>query len=509
MKTEETGTPGIVIYTDGSAKPNPGFSGSGIHAYRYLKGDGIKPTKIKNWVATDRGYVLESNLSKEKGSTPVKILEYIDIARGYEMIQTNNFGELMAMVTVFEEMAVDMDAAPNVLILADSQYVLNGLTNWCHAWRRNNWMTKTGVPPANMESWKRALMLYEAAVQKYSIELDWVRGHNEDLGNEHADKLAAVGANISRHLMSGEKNITDIFVNRYDKHVKVDKPESHHLLDMTRIYFNSDAAWNESGVYFQGGIEIGRRSGEAEFSVLILDEPDQLVEKVKQAHYENPSEMNTVMFTRGDRIFNNVVANFINRYGKFCMRPQGHVAVSMDFVDAKPLSFELKATELPLRTIEAFNIIGEYLEVFRDQGLEEKSTPYQENISLELEDLAFTSVDLTDYFYNNVKFGNKGETRKELRKEFGVGQEKTTLKATIVMKDSTTLTCPNQNIHLFFGKDLPNRNTLKRIEKDDPRVFVITWKVSPTSYRYATVVKVRGALGIWANYYASQVFLKP
>ena len=81
MNTHKTETAmesrGLVLYTDGSARPNPGFTGFGAHGYIYsmekLKGNISYPERH---VATTKGYVAKNNVTDSVVVYPVK---YIDI----------------------------------------------------------------------------------------------------------------------------------------------------------------------------------------------------------------------------------------------------------------------------------------------------------------------------------------------------------------------------------------------------------------------------------------------
>jgi ribonuclease HI len=96
---------------------------------------------------------------------------------------TNNQGELMAVLQLFRSTAhVDDD----LLILCDSQYVINSVTKWMPGWKKKGWRKSDGKPVMNVELLKQ---IDEAIIgRKYTFE--WVRGHVGHPLNEAADVRA-------------------------------------------------------------------------------------------------------------------------------------------------------------------------------------------------------------------------------------------------------------------------------------------------------------------------------
>ncbi len=139
MQTEQP----VVVYSDGSASPNPGPGG---------------------WAAV----LTYGNAEKE--------------ISGAEPRTTNNKMELMAAVSALEALT-----RPSLVEFhTDSQYVRRGITEWIHNWMRNGWMTSAKKPVENQELWKR---LYQAT-QTHKINWIWVKGHASSEMNNRVDRLA-------------------------------------------------------------------------------------------------------------------------------------------------------------------------------------------------------------------------------------------------------------------------------------------------------------------------------
>ncbi|MEO5627923.1 MAG: ribonuclease H [Candidatus Saccharimonadales bacterium] len=127
----------ITYYTDGSCSPNPGPGG-----YAVIKD--MKPAKL--------GGEFETTNIRMEGHA---IIEALKDANG-EACQ----------------------------IYSDSELWIKIITIWSKAWEANGWQKKGGIK--NLDLVQEVVPLYK----KSQAELVWVRGHNNDPGNELADHWA-------------------------------------------------------------------------------------------------------------------------------------------------------------------------------------------------------------------------------------------------------------------------------------------------------------------------------
>lgn len=104
---------------------------------------------------------------------------------GGEPDTTNNRMELLAAIVALE--ALTRPAA--VDLYTDSQYVMTGVTQWIHGWKRNGWKTAGKQPVKNAELWVRL----DAARERHDVVWHWVKGHAGHAENERADELARAG----------------------------------------------------------------------------------------------------------------------------------------------------------------------------------------------------------------------------------------------------------------------------------------------------------------------------
>ncbi len=111
---------------------------------------------------------------------------------GFEAETTNNRMELMAVIRALES----LNRSCRVCVVTDSKYVVKGITEWIHNWKRNSWKTSGKKDVLNKDLWLR---LHELT-GKYDITWQWVRGHDGHLENEQWDRLAREAISKCRRL---------------------------------------------------------------------------------------------------------------------------------------------------------------------------------------------------------------------------------------------------------------------------------------------------------------------
>ena len=104
---------------------------------------------------------------------------------GGDPLTTNNRMELQAVI----EGLGALKGPSDVTLHVDSQYVMNGVTQWIAGWKRNGWRTSDKKAVKNQELWQAL----DDAVARHAVRWVWVKGHAGDPGNERADALANKG----------------------------------------------------------------------------------------------------------------------------------------------------------------------------------------------------------------------------------------------------------------------------------------------------------------------------
>ncbi len=100
---------------------------------------------------------------------------------------TNNRGELNAVLELLKATA---HTGQDLLVQADSQYVINSLTKWRHGWKKRGWRKADGKPVLNAD----LMQALDAALEGRQVRFEWVRGHVGHLLNEAADTRARAAA---------------------------------------------------------------------------------------------------------------------------------------------------------------------------------------------------------------------------------------------------------------------------------------------------------------------------
>ena len=104
---------------------------------------------------------------------------------GGESATTNNRMELTAVIRALEALKRPVSGR----VHTDSQYVLKGISEWIHGWKRNGWKTASKQPVKNADLWERL----DALSRQHKLEWIWVKGHAGHPENERADALANRG----------------------------------------------------------------------------------------------------------------------------------------------------------------------------------------------------------------------------------------------------------------------------------------------------------------------------
>lgn len=122
----------------------------------------------------------------------------IEMSNGFDFT-TNNRMELLGIIEPLESLSENCE----ITIITDSQYVVNAINKkWIKSWINKGWKTSDNKPVKNQDLWNRLIHM----MNKHSITIEWVKGHNGNSYNERCDCLAVLSKNSNNLKNDMEKN---------------------------------------------------------------------------------------------------------------------------------------------------------------------------------------------------------------------------------------------------------------------------------------------------------------
>ncbi|MGR4000977.1 MAG: ribonuclease HI [Alphaproteobacteria bacterium] len=119
---------------------------------------------------------------------------------GAEKETTNNRMEMEAAIQTLLMAARILPRNSSLTIHSDSEYLCKGYNLWLANWKIRGWKTAAKKPVRNQDLWQKletaALNFKEGTnkEERRALKIVWVRGHDGNPGNEHADALALEAA---------------------------------------------------------------------------------------------------------------------------------------------------------------------------------------------------------------------------------------------------------------------------------------------------------------------------
>ncbi len=195
-----------ILFSDGSAKGNPGQGGWGAI------------------VCADE-----------------KVIEL----GGREAHTTNNRMELTAAIKSLS--LIKKDGA-DIILNTDSAYVVNGITKWVYGWQKNNWKTSEKEPVVNKDLWEELIKVSSGK----KIKWNQIGGHIGVPGNERCDEIATSFAdNVAMKLFNGKFSVykydlSDIKGSGIKKKAKKqNKMSAYSYLSLVHGVLKIDKIWAE------------------------------------------------------------------------------------------------------------------------------------------------------------------------------------------------------------------------------------------------------------------------
>lgn len=477
-----------VIYGDGSAGPsNPGFYGSGVHGYIYNtanldKKNGDRPNK---YIISDTGYLEMEQLLRYPNYKTVIPDYYINGIFSYKKFSTNNVAELNAFIEVCHHILKLEEVKINKIIFkTDSMYLINVVngTNGIIKDVARNWERDPNKP--NLDYWHKIdKLLNLLAAANVVYEIVKVQGHSTSLGNHLADRMAFLARNESSRLNDNHEFKLSSSKNYWNA-----KLERHPFLSFKQLFFTNNFreanAENSFAIMnYKTDVEPGKKTHEACFGLVILKDKQDYIDNAITAYQKYLRMFSVISTVNLNDLYSQYVVNYTSLFGDKIYNFNKKKG-TLDALDEITVVNEIRPAGLATLALEKITWLYSILNFYKN------ITEYNNNGYIN----PFMFIDVTDTFYG-LDEKNKPVT---LIKN-GVNQ--------------ISLTLPIDGIDIKFplelGKDTLERNTLKRLEKQQPKVTLVYRKSTETYLEYFIIIELveTGDLSIWCNFYNNRIFL--
>lgn len=491
---------GAILYTDGSAIPNPGKYGWGCHGYLFdYSSAGKGKCKPKGFLVTNTGYLdnAEKNLLAGKAvdltSGAVELPKdeiiyevtpeyFLDFYGSEDVIATNNVGEVEAIINGgnFILNGQFKDDVRNVIFYSDSKYAIGIVNKMINGTKWNVPDLKNPTLYPQVEDMVKRFK--EAGIR---LEVRKIKAHDGHVGNESADKLADAG-----RISSGKEFIVSPNTKYWTPNV-----ERHPLLQFKRIFFNTYSVDRDSinkyiAINYDEEETVGKPVKDASYNLIIPKERFKLVDNLQSLFNLRVNTANNIfvgvirldnIYAGRNKFYFNLFkdkdySDYISTFDK------GIKGLSMlDTPKTGDLVYNIDPPGLSMSAMKN----AEYLEMIYTEYLKFKNG----NIDTRLNDF----VDITDEFFDDKKL---------LKKEFikNYHRHKYTYNDTVFDK--------KYKINLVMGTDMLARNVLKKYDKNDVKIYLYIKKFNKAKIEFSTIVenKTTGDLVLTTNFFGNFIF---
>lgn len=513
---------GYVFYPDGGCYPQHGHNGAGIHGYRWNLELTAKGIGHNSSSATFRGYEPKTEsfdfASKEvKSEVAAKTREefqqwlmqetngklnlfhrvpverYYDTFIPLEYGGTNNTAELNASIHCLEKIIAEPDFAQAavVVIRQDARYVVDGHNRFLPTWVENKFMRRDGSTIMNPELWTRFNNVL-TVVKELGVRViyEWIEGHSGCPGNGSADVLATAARIVAKNPKEVAALDTSFRISDVNNYWASRSEVRHPMMCFRYAYVDVSRADEIPRDYYlctqgKAGDAPGKRTSDDGFSVVRCS-PQRHIEDIVTKQASLPREIDYKFHIDLDNVYGNA-GRYIDLYGTDFLHRAVDNKRHLQTYGKELLTTELHPPLLADRVFDNMDILSDFLDSYRDE-----SAP------------TLLTTDITADFFEikeeEVKAKKGEEAYKKtvctLRPEIIVGYFKHPVKGRWKENTGEIKEC---DVTLRLGVDLPDRNSLRRLEDKNPRVLLLTNTLGPGSFMYAVVIEAGEDVGIWSG----------
>jgi len=461
-----------IIYCDGGCGPtNPGPYGSGAHGYIFNndtlgKKNGDKPSK---YTISNIGYIENDQLLRYEYETVIP-LYYIDAVYSYVNVGTNNIAELSAFIEVTNDLLKNIDNIPlnNIIFKTDSKYLMSVVSK------------VSSNPNGNYTNELNSDYYYliKDVIDKLNdLTIDYklvkVEAHSTILGNNIADSLATLAKNASNN----RNIIRKCVITPAKKYWNIEDTR-HPMLRFKQVFFTNNLRTSNPEIIYSimeygKDIDPGKKSNEATFGIVILNNPPSEIEDTIQAYQSKLWSMSVVSVIDMNVLYNRNNIHYYNLFNKdiYTFRNK---TLTLHNIDNIPIVFSIRPPGLANQALEKMQVLYNIVKEFRAN------------------DRTRTYIDITDKVYD--KSGKKVVTL--------------LVNGTNTLKINTITDNKDVLVNLDLGIDTLTRNQFKQLETNDTTVYLVINKVSDTLLEYFTIVSSNDSIGVFCNFYSNKIYIK-
>jgi ribonuclease HI len=483
MDNEMNNAKHVVLYIDGSSKPNPGPHGFGLHGFIYTDEEIGKQSKARPKIKTidnksmlynitTQGYI-ESPLFNKDLHTLVEPKQFILGYKSFKGDGSNNVAEVKAFIDmiIYIVMEMEIDDLKSITFNTDSMYLLNIINNIKN---NPNWQDKA---EKNRELWFSVDQVLKI-IQDNDLKLmiNKVKGHSTAIGNNVSDRMALLG-----RIEASRNNKEELSVKVIDdSKFWGPEPYRHPLLKHSRVFFMSnkdnivDGRYSYSVLNVKTDVEPGKTTAMALYGLVNVKNTEPLLQTTKESFDRYLGTLSVVSAVDTNILYQPLTYRYLETFkekvivgdkkGRKAIRVLGEDKVCSEIY---PSGLATNA----LDKIQSLNIILE------DYKADKPNMEY---------------VDITNMFF---------EKDKKDRDIMYVPMSTKYLE----------YDCDGVKVILFFGKDLPERNTIKRLEKKDTKIILVLNKKKNNGLiviEYFVIIETPqdDEISIWCNFNSSLAY---
>lgn len=479
-----------VFYTDGSAAPNPGYGGWGIHGYIYNAELPIDPKGQKKNLMTMFGYKPISEVERDGLPCYRKVDEVNGFGTALKPRVDNTEMEFLAL-----EKAIQLATEKRydkVTLLSDSKVAINSLTDWYDIWMKNNWMNSKGEEVKVKDIVLRIKPQFDTLKAMCSdFNILHVKGHNGEKGNEQADKLAGYAS----YMKSLNKDYEKIQFSGEEEKIKV---SYHDFFSRNRWYFIG-GKHTGSGItpvmdgyhwYYVGALghgkkdeDFGMNQPDGYMSVVVLKEPEPIIEKIQSIY--NDTCKHDYSFVVAGRLDN-------------ILSPESYADIMKGEVDLICEDVMEKTLTLPNKKIIAKEYNPAHL-AFSQMVKYEYPINIMRNYLGTVENTRLTLTDITSLIVEQSPGKKKDEIKYNVNPSI---LKNNCLRTTVDYYDKDEKKTVKLNITLTLKTDMPDKPHLQRLVRNhgDKLSFkVITHRLSDKVVGFLFLADCPDAKAVWCS----------